>query len=127
MWEERKQSGFTSNGTTVIGKTMVINGSIESSQDLYVDGQVTGRLDVANCRLTIGPNGKAEANATARDLDVQGALAGNVESSGRISIQKGGRLVGDVRTVGIVIEDGAYFKGGIDILTPVPAAAKGEA
>ncbi len=118
MWEERKQTGFSSTGVTVIGKTMIIKGDIESTQDLYVDGEVTGKLEVANCRLTIGPNGKARANATARDLDVQGALAGDVESSGKISIQKGGRLVGNVRTVGIVIEDGAYFKGGIDILTP---------
>ena len=120
MWEERTQTAASPNGKTVIGKTMVINGSIETTGDLYVDGVVTGKLMVVNSRLTIGPNGRAKANATARDVDVIGALDGNVESSGKVSVQKGGRLVGDVRTVGIVIEDGAHFKGGIDILTRQP-------
>lgn len=113
------------NAVAVIGKGMIIKGSIWSKQDLYIDGEVDGVLEVENYHLTIGPNGKAEASAKARDLDVLGTIHGDVDSSGTISIRKGGKLVGDIRTAGIVIEDGAYFKGGVDIVTrreqPVPA------
>lgn len=123
MLEERKQPA--GNNLTVIGAGMRIKGSIQSKQDLYLDGSVEGALDVENCRLTIGPHGKAAANAKARDVDVQGTIEGNVESTEKISIRKGGRLVGDIRAAGIVIEDGAYFKGGVDIVNP--RASAGEA
>jgi cytoskeletal protein CcmA (bactofilin family) len=69
-------------------------------------------------RLTIGPNGKVKATVKAREIIVRGSVQGNVEASDRISIMNGASIVGDVKTAGIVIEDGAYFKGGIDILRP---------
>jgi cytoskeletal protein CcmA (bactofilin family) len=104
--------------TAVFGKGMIIKGSIESKQDVFLDGELEGVLDVENCRLTIGPHGRAIANTKAREVDIQGALKGNVESTDKISIRTGGRLVGDIRTAGIVIEDGAFFKGGVDIVNP---------
>jgi cytoskeletal protein CcmA (bactofilin family) len=111
-------------GITIIGKAMVIRGQIKSREDLHVDGQVDGTLDVSNCRLTIGSNGKVGAGATAREVDVLGSVSGDVEASKKITIRKGGRLVGDLRTPGIVIEDGAYFKGKIEIVnTEDPADA----
>lgn len=129
MWQERKpeNSGArtvpvppspkpTASAATLIGKGMLIKGRIESQQDLYIDGEVQGSLDVPNSRLTVGPNGKVRAGAKARELDVQGAIEGNVESSEKVSVRTGGSLVGDVRTAGIVIEDGAFFKGTIDIV-----------
>jgi cytoskeletal protein CcmA (bactofilin family) len=71
--------------------------------------------------LTIGPNGKVKANVKAKELVVRGSIQGGVEAIDRISIMNGASIVGDVKTAGIVIEDGAYFKGGIDILRPEPA------
>jgi cytoskeletal protein CcmA (bactofilin family) len=100
-----------------VGKTMRFVGEIYSDEELYLDGEVEGSLDVRN-RLTIGPNGKVKANVKARELVVRGSIKGNVEAVDRIAIMNGASIVGDVKTAGIVIEDGAYFKGGIDILCP---------
>ncbi len=104
------------NFAAVIGKGMIIKGSIHSKQDVILHGEVEGVLDVENFRLTIGPTGRAMANAKAREVDIQGSIDGNVDSTDKISIRTGGRLVGDIRTAGIVIEDGAYFKGAVDIV-----------
>jgi cytoskeletal protein CcmA (bactofilin family) len=103
-------------GTAVIGKGMVIKGSIHSKQDLLLDGRIEGALVVENCTLTIGPNGKALANASAREIDIQGEVVGNVECTGKVSIRTSGQLVGDIIAGGIVIENGAYFKGKVDIV-----------
>lgn len=99
-----------------IGKAMLIKGHVVSRQDLYVDGEVEGTLEATDCCITIGPNGRADAGAKAREVDVRGTIMGNVESTTRVSIRRGGSLIGDVKTAGIVIEDGAYFKGSIDIV-----------
>lgn len=108
----------------VIGSNMVIIGKVQSSEDLYVDGEVRGTLEVENCRLTIGPNGKAHAGAKAREVEVMGRIDGDVETVEKILIRKGGELVGDIKAAGIVIEDGAYFKGSIDIVRRSESPAK---
>jgi len=99
----------------LVGKTMRLQGEIYSDEELYLDGEVEGSLEVSQ-RLTIGPNGKIKANVKAKELVVKGKIQGNVESAGRIVIMNGASIVGDVKTAGIVIENGAFFKGGIDIL-----------
>lgn len=101
---------------TVIGKAMVIRGRITSRESLHVDGQVDGTLDLPDSRLTIGPNGRVGADAKAREIEVLGTVTGDLEASKKITIRKGGRLVGDLRTPGIIIEEGAYFKGRIEIV-----------
>ena len=85
-----------------------------SECELYLDGEFEGTLEVRD-RLTIGPNGKVSANVKAKELMVRGKIEGDVETTERIVIMNGASIVGDVRTAGIVIEDGAFFKGGIDI------------
>ena len=102
------------------GKTMRVHGEIHCGEELYLDGEIEGTLEVRD-RLTIGPNGKVKANVKAKELVVGGSIQGNVEAADRVSIMKGASIVGDVKTAGIVIEDGAYFKGGIDILRPEKA------
>jgi cytoskeletal protein CcmA (bactofilin family) len=120
MWEQNNPPSTTPQTATphtaVIGRNMLIIGKVQSSEDLYVDGEVQGTLEVDNCRLTIGPNGKANAGARAREVEVMGRIDGDVETVEKISIRKGGELVGDIKAAGIVIEDGAYFKGSIDII-----------
>lgn len=101
----------------VIGQGTIIIGSIHSGQDLILDGELEGELDVENRSLTIGPHGKVTANAKAREVDIQGNMTGNIESSGKTCIRSSGSLVGDVVTGGIVIENGAVFKGNLEILT----------
>jgi cytoskeletal protein CcmA (bactofilin family) len=105
---------------------MVIKGSVHSQQDLYLDGEIDGALVVENCKLTIGPHGKAVANASAREVDIHGTVTGNVDCTGKTFIRATGRLMGDVRTAGIVIENGAGFKGKLEIVNPDSPAESAE-
>jgi cytoskeletal protein CcmA (bactofilin family) len=115
------------SGQASIGKAVKINGQIFSKEDLYIDGDVEGTVELHENKLTIGPNGRVQASVRAREVVVLGAIQGNVEASDRIDIRKEAKLVGDIKTARIVIEDGAYFKGSIDIMKPeakpVPVAA----
>jgi cytoskeletal protein CcmA (bactofilin family) len=111
-----KQSA-SQEAPVVIGQGMIIRGSLHSENDVFLDGEIEGDLDVENCRLMIGPHGKVVANVRAREVDIHGIMTGNVESTERTSIRASGQLMGDVRTGGIVIESGALFKGKIEIAT----------
>jgi cytoskeletal protein CcmA (bactofilin family) len=95
---------------------MTIKGSIYSKTDVFLDGVVEGELNVEDNRLTIGPHGQVLANARAREMDIQGIITGNVETTGTTSIRESGKLVGDVKTGGILIELGAVVKGTIEIV-----------
>lgn len=105
-------------GTAAIGKSVVVKGQIYSREDLYVDGEVDGTLELQEHRLTIGPHGKVQAGIKAREVVIIGTVHGNIEAADKIDIRKDAKLVGDIRTARIVIEDGAYFKGSIDISKP---------
>ena len=109
-----------------IGKAVKIVGEIQSKEDLYVDGDVEGTVISPDHRLTVGPNGTLHATVKAREILVLGSIQGNVEAADRIEIRKEAKLVGDIRTARIVIEDGAYFKGSIDIVKPEPAKVSGK-
>jgi cytoskeletal protein CcmA (bactofilin family) len=124
MWN--KSADLSSNQSAVVGETMTIKGSIQSSEDLYIDGNVEGTLDLTGCRLTVGPNGKVTANAVAREVIVIGQMKGDVDVTSKVAIRTSGRLIGDIKAAGIVIDDDAYFKGKIDIIMPAkPAATPG--
>jgi cytoskeletal protein CcmA (bactofilin family) len=101
-------------GSTRFGNSMKIIGDVTSDEELYLDGELEGTLELRN-RLTIGPNSKVKATIKAQEVIVFGTVKGNVESESRVSLRAGASIVGDIKTAGIVIEDGAYFKGGIDI------------
>ena len=107
--------------SATIGKAVKIIGQIHSKEDLFVDGDVEGTVEAPDNRLTIGPNGSVHATVKAREVVALGSIQGNVEAAERIEIKKEAKLVGDIRTARIVIEDGAYFKGSIDIVKPEPA------
>lgn len=110
---------------TLIGETMKIKGEVTSRETLQLNGELEGQVELDG-RLTVGPKGKASANIKAKEVDVAGSVQGNIDASERIVLRKGANLVGDVRTAGIVIEDGAYFKGNVDIIraeVPRPAAS----
>lgn len=101
-----------------IGKSVVVKGQLYSREDLYIDGEVEGSVEMQESKLTVGPNGRVQAGIKAREIVVLGTIHGNVEAGDKIDIRKDAKLVGDIRTVRIVIEDGAYFKGSIDIAKP---------
>jgi cytoskeletal protein CcmA (bactofilin family) len=117
----RNDSDASRGGSASIGKAVRVVGQIYSKEDLYVDGDLEGTVEALEHRLTIGPNGKVHATVKAREVVVLGTIQGNVEAAEKIEIRKDAKLVGDIKTARIIIEDGAYFKGSIDIVKAEPA------
>src|SRR5580704_15997678 len=105
----------TTADQATIGKSLVIKGEVTGSESLYIDGCVEGSISLAGNRVTIGRNGVVAANINAREIVVLGKVRGNLTASDRVDIRSDGSLTGDVVAARISIEDGAYFKGGIDI------------
>jgi cytoskeletal protein CcmA (bactofilin family) len=104
-------------GVTIIGETMRIQGTMTSREEVHLNGYWEGQMEVDG-RLTIGASGKANANIKAREVIVVGSAKGNIETIERLVLRAGANVEGDVKTAGIVIEGGAYFKGGVDIIRP---------
>ena len=101
-----------------IGKSLVIKGEVSGSESLYIDGKIEGTINLSGNRVTVGRNGQVSANITAREIVVLGKVRGNMTASDRVDIRSEGSLTGDVAAQRISIEDGAFFKGGIDIRKP---------
>jgi len=101
-----------------IGKSLIIKGEVTGSESLYIDGKVEGSINLPGNRVTVGRNGQVTANISAREIVVLGKVRGNVNASDRVDIRSEGSLSGDVVAQRISIEDGAFFKGGIDIRKP---------
>jgi cytoskeletal protein CcmA (bactofilin family) len=108
-------------GSATIGKAVRVVGQIYSKEDLFVDGDLEGTVEALEHKLTIGPNGTVHATVKAREVVALGTIQGNVEAAEKIEIRKDAKLVGDIKTARIIIEDGAYFKGSIDIVKAEPA------
>lgn len=111
-------SAAASGDQATIGKSLVIKGEVTGSESLYVDGKIEGAINLPGNRVTVGRNGQVAANITAREVVVLGKVRGNITASDRVDIRSEGSLTGDVAAARIAIEDGAYFKGGIDIKKP---------
>jgi cytoskeletal protein CcmA (bactofilin family) len=105
----------TTADQATIGKSLVIKGEVTGSESLYIDGRVEGSINLAGNRVTVGRNGVVSANINAREIVVLGKVRGNLTASDRVDIRSDGSLTGDVIAARISIEDGAFFKGGIDI------------
>ncbi len=110
-----RPSTTTTADQATIGKSLVIKGEVTGSESLYIDGRVEGSISLAGNRVTVGRNGVVSANINAREIVVLGKVRGNLTASDRVDIRSDGSLTGDVVAARISIEDGAYFKGGIDI------------
>ena len=116
-----------------IGKSLIVKGELSGSESLYIDGKVEGAINLPGNRVTVGRNGQVAANIVAREVVVLGKVRGNCQASDRVDIRSEGSLTGDVIAARISIEDGAFFKGGIDIRKPgsdaktaAPAASAAE-
>jgi cytoskeletal protein CcmA (bactofilin family) len=110
----RTRAATTLDQATV-GKSLVIKGEVTGSESLYIDGQVQGSINLAGNRVTVGRNGVVAANINAREIVILGKVHGNVTASDRIDLRCDGSLTGDAVAARVSIEDGAFFKGGIDI------------
>ena len=113
-----RNANMNTNEQATIGKSLVIKGEVSGSESLYIDGRVEGSINLQGNRVTIGRNGAVNANINAREIVVIGKVKGNLNASDRVDIRNEGSLTGDVIAQRISIEDGAFFKGGIDIQKP---------
>ena len=102
-------------GQARIGPSVQVKGEINGSEDLEIHGSVEGTVSLDERRLTIGPTAKVSADLSAREIVIYGSVKGNLKAKDRIEIKKDGSVVGDLSTARIMIEDGAYFKGSIEI------------
>jgi len=102
-------------GTARLGASLHFKGEISGNEDLQLDGSVEGLIHLDDRRLVVGASAKVTADVIAREIVVYGNVKGNLQAKDRIEIKKDGSVVGDLTTARIMIEDGAYFKGSIEI------------
>jgi cytoskeletal protein CcmA (bactofilin family) len=100
---------------STVGKSLRVHGELAGSEPLFVDGKIEGAIYLPNDRVTIRVGGHVIANIVAREIVVLGKVQGNCQASDRVELRSSGSLTGDITAARVVIEDGAFFKGGLDI------------
>lgn len=110
-----RPSAPASRAVSSLGASIEIKGKVTGEEDLQIDGKVEGSVVLNGQRLTVGRTGKLSSEVWAREVVVYGNLMGNLHASDRVEIKKDGSVTGDIATARISIEDGAYFKGRIEI------------
>lgn len=104
-----------SGRAAVIGPRIVINGSITGDENLVVEGRVEGSIDLASQRVDIGPSGQVHADIRAKEVKVDGEVRGDINGSEKVIISRSGRVQGNIKAPRLTLEDGAKFKGSIDM------------
>ena len=99
----------------LIGKSVVIKGELSGSEDLYLDGQVEGSIELRDHNLTVGPNGVVKANVSAKGVIVQGKLEGAITATERVELRQSAAVTGDLLTRRIAMEEGAFLKGKVEV------------
>jgi cytoskeletal protein CcmA (bactofilin family) len=121
MWGKKNTDAMNPMDTTVdyemgwLGSSLQVKGEITGTEDLQIDGTVEGIIHLDERKLTVGATAKVTADIDARDVVVYGTVKGNVRAKGRVEIKKDGAIIGNLMTAQIMIEDGADFKGSIEI------------
>ena len=98
-----------------IGKSVVIKGELNGSEDLTIEGHVEGKIELKDHVLTIGPNGKIKATVFAKSVIVLGEVNGNVTASEKVDIRDNGSVDGDITSPRVAIAEGAHFRGSVDM------------
>ncbi len=101
---------------TLLGHSMILRGDLTGKEDVLIEGQFEGKLNCPEHCVTIGAKGEVKAQVHARQVIIHGSVTGNISAGERLEIRRTGRLVGDVVAAGIAIEDGAFFKGSVDLV-----------
>ena len=101
---------------TILGQAVVVKGDLSGKEDLLIEGQCEGTLDFPDHCLTIGPQGKVKSEIRARQVVIHGTVNGKISAGDRVEIRKTGTVVGDIVSATVAIEDGAFFKGSIEIV-----------
>jgi cytoskeletal protein CcmA (bactofilin family) len=113
-----------------IGKSVIIKGELSGSEDLTIEGNVEGKIELKENVLTIGPNGKIRAEVFAKAVIVLGEVTGNISASEKVDIRDNGSVDGDVTSPRVAIAEGAHFRGSVDMQrggtkSSMPAAKPG--
>ena len=116
-----KDSGHKlSNEKTVIGKDISIEGNIRGREHMIIDGSVKGNIEMETHDFTLGPAGKVEGEIHARNISISGQMKGNIKTPGKIEITKEADFQGDILAKSIAVENGAFFKGSVELITEPP-------
>ena len=110
-----RPSGPMARNLSCLGSSLTIKGKISGEEDLQIDGKVEGNISLRGHRLTVGRTAQLNSEINAREVIVYGNASGNLRARDRVEIKKDGQVIGDITTTRISIEDGAYFKGHIEI------------
>jgi cytoskeletal protein CcmA (bactofilin family) len=102
-------------GSTVIGKSVVIRGDLSGNEDLYIDGDIEGTVTLQESRLTIGPNARVRADISVRDVIIFGHLTGNVQATGRVDLRQSALVNGDILAGRLSIEESAVLTGRVEL------------
>jgi cytoskeletal protein CcmA (bactofilin family) len=102
-------------GSTVIGKSVVIRGDLSGNEDLYMDGDIEGSITLTESQLTVGPNARVHADVNVRDIVVFGHLTGNVKATGRVDLRQSAFVSGDILAGRLSIEESAILKGRVEL------------
>jgi cytoskeletal protein CcmA (bactofilin family) len=116
--DHANRASVSAGDQATIGKGLILKGEITGSESLFVDGKIEGSISLPGNRVTVGRNGQVTASIAAREIVILGKVRGNISATDRVEIRAEGALTGDVTAARISIEDGAFFKGGIDIKKP---------
>ena len=121
---QQPESRRTERDVVNIGKSVVIKGELNGSEDLTIEGQVEGKIELKEHALTIGPNGKIKAQVFAKSVIVLGEVNGNVTASEKVDIRDGGSVDGDIISPRVAIAEGAHFRGSVDMQKKGPQPAQ---
>ena len=110
-------------GSTVIGKSVIIRGELSGHEDLYMDGDIEGTITLADSKLTIGANARVIANISVQDVIVFGHLTGNVQAAGRVELRQSAFVSGDIVAARLSIEESAVLKGRVELKAGEPGSA----
>ena len=110
---------------TYVGRTVMLKGQLTGNENLLIEGQFEGTITLEDHCLTVGADGQVKAEIHARHVVVLGTVTGNIQGREKIEIRRTGNVVGDLLAAAVAIEEGAYFKGSIDVLREEPRQPSG--
>ena len=116
----KNSSHSVSNAKTIIGKDISIEGDIRGNEHLVIDGSVKGNIEMAAHNFTLGPDGKVEGEIHAQNISISGRMKGNIKTPGKIEITKEADFRGDICAKSIAVENGAFFKGSVELISEPP-------
>ena len=117
----------SAEGSTVIGKSVIIRGEISGSEDLFLDGEIEGTITLSESRLTVGPNARVHADISVQDVVVFGRIEGNVRATGRLELRQSSTVIGDIQAGRLSIEESASLRGRVELTDHAAVSAKPEA